>query len=245
MMQEMVCKTGNALPGSLSGLRKTQCCKRSVPLQGCKNSAFRHYLYIWGMKLITKLSQLDLNKRYTYADYLTWKFQERVELIKGWLHKMSPAPNLGHQAVSFRLSLQAGKFFEGKKCDVFTAPFDVRLMDKRKQKEDGKVFTVVQPDICVICDADKLDERGCIGAPDWIIEILSPGNTKKEMQLKYDLYEENGVREYWIVHPGDANIAVFQLKEDQKYHFKKYYVKGDKVPCDLFRGLKIDTNKVF
>lgn len=196
------------------------------------------------MKPITKFSQLDLNKRYTYADYLTWKFQERVELIKGWLYKITPAPNLGHQSVSFKFSLQIGKFFEGKNCNAFTAPFDVRLLDKKQQKNDNKVYTVVQPDICVICDEAKLDERGCIGAPDWIIEIVSPGNTKREMQVKYDLYEENGVREYWIVHPGDQTIAVFQLKAG-KYQFKKFYVKGDIVPCDLFRGLKIDSTKVF
>jgi Uma2 family endonuclease len=196
------------------------------------------------MKAITKFSQLDPTKRYTYADYLTWKFQERVELIKGWLYKMTPAPNMGHQAVSVRLLRPMLNYFESKKCNVFTAPFDVRLLDKRKQKNDNKVYTVVQPDICVVCDDAKLDERGCIGAPDWIIEILSPGNTKREMQVKYDLYEENGVREYWIVHPGDHTIAVFELKE-RKYQFKKFYVKGDKVPCGLFRGLKIDTAKVF
>ncbi len=196
------------------------------------------------MKPITKFSQLDITKRYTYADYLTWKFQERVELVKGWLYKMSPAPNLGHQTASVRLLHPLLNFFEGKKCNVFAAPFDVRLMDKRKQKDDHKVHTVVQPDICVICDDSKLDERGCIGAPDWIIEIVSPGNTKREMQIKYDLYEEKGVREYWIVHPGDGTIAVFQLK-DAKYQFKKFYVKGDKAPCDLFRGLKIDTARIF
>lgn len=196
------------------------------------------------MKAITKFSQLDVKKRYSYADYLTWKFQERVELVKGWLHKMSPAPNLGHQTVSVRLLHPLLNYFDNKKCNVFAAPFDVRLLDKRKQTADNKVFTVVQPDICVICDDNKLDDRGCIGAPDWIIEIISPGNTQREMRVKYDLYEENGVKEYWIVHPVDNNIAVFQLKKG-KYQFKRFYNKGEKVPCDLFRGLKIDTNKVF
>ena len=196
------------------------------------------------MKSITKLSQLDLNKRFTYADYLTWKFQERVELIKGWLYKMSPAPNRSHQTVSMKVANAIFNYFEQKPCNVYAAPFDVRFFDKQKSKEDNKVYTVVQPDICVICDDDKLDERGCIGSPDWIIEIVSPGNTKKEMQLKFDLYEENGVKEYWIVHPGDTTVTVFQLKEN-KYQFKKYYVKGDKIPCDLFKGLKINSNLIF
>jgi len=196
------------------------------------------------MKSITKLSQLDLNKRFTYADYLTWKFQERVELIKGWLYKMSLESNRIHQTVSVKFLYQIFKYFEQKKSKVFAAPFDVRFLDKQKSKDDNKVYTVVQPDICVICDDDKLDERGCIGSPDWIIEIVSPGNTKKEMQLKFDLYEENGVKEYWIVHPGDTTVTVFQLKEN-KYQFKKYYVKGDKIPCDLFKGLKINSNLIF
>lgn len=146
---------------------------------------------------ITDLSQLDLNGTYSYADYLLWQFDERVELIKGKISLMCPASNVKHQRYSMYLSVQLFRYFEQKSCQVFAAPFDVRLYDRRKSVLQNKdIFTVVQPDICVICDADKLDEQGCNGAPDWIIEILSKGNSKKEVKTKHELYAENGVKEY-------------------------------------------------
>ena len=103
---------------------------------------------------------------------------------------------------------------------------------------------MVQPDICVICDIEKLDEKGCIGAPDWIIEILSPGNTRKEMKEKFSLYEENGVKEYWIVDPVHLMIQVFDLKED-KFAWRSNYVKEDLIPVGIFEGFIIDSNLVF
>ncbi len=142
---------------------------------------------------ITALSQLDPNGSYTYADYLTWEFQEYVELIKGHIYKMA-APSRYHQRISSKIHGRLFMFFDNHPCHVYSAPFDVRLSTKGTANK--AVTTVVQPDICVICDLNKLDKRGCIGAPDLVIEILSPGNTHKEMRQKYEVYEENGVLEF-------------------------------------------------
>ncbi len=196
------------------------------------------------MKPITKFSQLDLTKRYSYADYLTWQFQERVELIKGWILKMSPAPSMHHQSSSTTIQGEMYSYFKKSSCRLFVAPFDVRLLDKRKSKEDRKVYTVVQPDICVICDEQKLDERGCIGAPDLIVEIVSPGNSKREMKTKYDLYEENSVREYWIANPLEKNIMLYVLKA-KKYQLKKIFFDDETIESAIFKGLKIELKDVF
>ena len=194
--------------------------------------------------MITDINQLDFNKQYTYADYLSWKFDERVELIRGWIKRMSPAPLKKHQLISMELSIQIGIYLRGKDCNIFAAPFDVRLDNKRNSLPNKAITSVVQPDICVICDIEKLDEKGCIGAPDWIIEILSPGNTRKEMKEKFSLYEENGVKEYWIVDPVHLMIQVFDLKEDT-FAWRSNYVKEDLIPVGIFEGFIIDSNLVF
>ncbi|HVX51467.1 MAG TPA: Uma2 family endonuclease [Chitinophagaceae bacterium] len=193
--------------------------------------------------MITSLDQLDLTKEYTYADYLTWQFNDRVELIKGKIFKMSPAPLRSHQHISFALALQIGKHIENKTCEAYTAPFDVRLVNKRKSTPDNHVTSVVQPDICVICDKTKLDEKGCIGAPDWIIEILSPGNNKKEMKDKFDLYEENGVKEYWVVYPEYIQVQVFDLVDD-RFSLRGTYI-NEKIPVKIFEDFSIDTSTIF
>ena len=194
--------------------------------------------------MITDINQLDLTKQYTYADYLTWQFTDRVELIKGWIRKMSPAPNVIHQKISFNLSGELRNYFKTHPCKAFAAPFDVRLINKRRSTDNSQIITVVQPDLCIICDDNKLDENGCIGAPDWIIEILSPGNTKKETQEKFSLYEENLVKEYWIVQPGDQNILVFDLIND-KYQLRKIYTNEDVVPSGIFSELLINFAEIF
>ena len=196
------------------------------------------------MKPITNFNQLDLSKRYSYADYLTWKFNERVELFKGWIAKMSPAPSSNHQAISWEFSFEIASFFKKDSCKAFAAPFDVRLLDSKKSKKDEQIFTVVQPDICVICDLNKIDEKGCIGAPDLIIEILSPGNGKRDLKFKYDLYEENAVKEYWIANPLEKNIMLYVLKA-KKYHLKKIYFDDETIESVLFKGLKIDLKEIF
>jgi len=194
---------------------------------------------------ITSLSQLDLTARYTYADYLLWQFSERVELIKGYIMQMS-APNRRHQHISGNLQFLMASYFRKIKCDLYNAPFDVRFYDAQKSlKADRDIYTVVQPDLCVICDASKLDERGCLGAPDWIIEILSPGNSKKEVQKKYDLYEEHGVREYWVVYPNEQSVFQFVLNGQGKYYLHKIFAEDDIMPSYLFPDLLIDLKDVF
>jgi Uma2 family endonuclease len=198
------------------------------------------------MAAITELSQLDLNGTYSYADYLLWQFEERVELIKGKIMLMA-APNVQHQRLSGRLSYRIQRFLEGKNCELFVAPFDVKLYDSRKSKlADKEVFTVAQPDLCVICDKTKLSKQGCEGAPDWIIEILSDGNNKKEICFKYELYEENGVREYWLVYPYEQAIHQFVLNEKtQKYELAAMFPGDEIVSPLLFPDLKIDLAEVF
>jgi Uma2 family endonuclease len=196
------------------------------------------------MQTITDIAQLDLNGSYTYADYLLWQFQERLELIKGHIFKMA-APNPAHQRTVTRLLREISIFLKAKKCDVFVAPFDVRLVNARKSTPNNEVITVVQPDICIICDPTKIDKRGCIGAPDLIIEILSTGTAKKDLNDKYTLYEENGVREYWIVHPNDGIVTVFDLNEQQKYQLRKIYSSEEQVAVGIFDNFYVNLPDVF
>ena len=199
------------------------------------------------MAKITQLSQLDLNASYTYADYLTWQLDKTVELIKGKIMLMSPAPNVKHQSISWQLNGVLFQYFKNKNCHAFAAPFDVRLYDHQKSvKADKEIHTVVQPDISVICDSDKLTEQGCLGAPDLVIEILSKGNSKKEMQIKYALYQESGVTEYWIVYPYEQAIHQFALdNKTNKYQLMKMFAEDDIATSHVFSDLKIDLQEVF
>ena len=187
------------------------------------------------MDEITSLSQLDLNGSYSYGDYLKWKFQERVEIIKGKIMAMSPAPNRLHQRISMKLTKAFLDVFDSHQCELYVAPFDVRFPDS-----NGKIKTVVQPDLCVICDPNKLDEKGCIGAPDLIVEILSPGNSKREMKDKYELYQEQGVSEYWIVRPEEQHIQIYVL-ENGRYIGVQPVVEGDVVTSIKFPALSFDS----
>lgn len=198
------------------------------------------------MPKITRLSQLDLNQTYSYADYLTWQFDETVELIKGKIMLMSPAPNVGHQQIAGNLYGMFYNFFRHKKCRFFPAPFDVRLYDRKKSILANKeIHSVVQPDLCVICETAKLDEQGCNGAPDWIIEILSKGNSAKEMQIKYALYAESGVNEYWMVYPYEQAVYQFILDGDSRYQLKNMYANNATAVSHLFPDFAIDLNEVF
>jgi Uma2 family endonuclease len=179
---------------------------------------------------------------YTYADYLRWTIEERLELIKGKIFKMSPAPSSTHQRVSQWLNKELLLFLDGKKCEVFAAPFDVRL--PRKSKRDEDIITVVQPDLCVVCDPSKIDKRGCIGAPDIVVEILSPSNTRKELKNKYEVYEEAGIKEYWIVSPQDHSFLVYTLK-DGRYVPSRLMAEGDVVTSAVLEGFSLDLEKLF
>ena|SRR5680860_49944 len=147
---------------------------------------------------------------YTYRDYCAWPDDERWELIDGQAYNMSPAPTRRHQDVVVELSRQIANFLRDHPCRVYTAPFDVRL--PRASEADNEVDTVVQPDISVICDSRKLDDAGCRGTPDWIIEVLSPGTAVKDQIRKRELYQRHGVREYWLVHPVDRVLTIYQLE---------------------------------
>lgn len=182
------------------------------------------------------------NGRYTYADYLTWQIDEMVELIKGKVFRQVAAPRRIHQEISGKIFNRLYNFLEGKKCMVYSAPFDVRLPVKSKKHED--IDTVVQPDICVVCDPEKLDDLGCVGAPDLIVEILSPGNNKKELQNKYDVYEESGVKEYWIIHPNECTLIVNSLV-DGKYRASRIFTHGDNVASQAVEGFVLDLEEVF
>jgi Uma2 family endonuclease len=191
----------------------------------------------------SKVEEPDPSVIYTYADYLQWKFEERLELFKGKVFKLS-APNTSHQKISGYLFVPIAIFLKNTRCQSFCAPFDVRLPVKNRKK-DEEITTVVQPDICVICDESKLDKRGCCGAPDIVIEILSPGNSHKEVKLKFELYEEAGVKEYWIVYPDEENIAVFILTPEGKYDGAKLYAGKDKIHSVAVPGLIIQLNDIF
>lgn len=196
------------------------------------------------MAPITDINQLDLDKVYSYADYLTWKFQDRLELLKGKIFKMSPAPSRTHQLLVGKLYLTLSSYFVKEKCQLYLSPFDVRLLNKKMSTPDNDIFTVVQPDLCIICDEEKLDERGCNGAPDLVIEILSPGNSKKEMGIKFNLYEEAGVKEYWIVDPTEKAIFVYYLK-DEKLIGQRPLTTDDVIQSPLFPELDFNIVSIF
>ncbi|MEZ4847443.1 MAG: Uma2 family endonuclease [Bacteroidia bacterium] len=196
--------------------------------------------------MITDINQLDLSKKYTYADYLTWQFEEIVEIIRGRIFKMSPAPNLAHQKVSSRFHGLIFQYIQHTTCEVFHAPFDVRLPLPPSLAKDDQIDTVVQPDICVVCDKEKLEEKGCIGPPDWVIEILSPGTAQKDLREKFDVYEFSGVKEYWLAHPHEQTLLVYRLNQLGKYVGDPYpYVRTDKVKVGIFDDFHLDLNQIF
>ena len=188
---------------------------------------------------ITSLNQLDLvNGIYSYADYLVWKIKERVELLKGKILEMS-APSPIHQEISGNLQGALFVFLKNSRCKLYTAPFDVRF----PQKGESQVYTVVQPDLCVVCDLEKIDSKGCVGAPDLVVEILSPGNSKKEMKSKFALYQEEGVREYWIVDPERELVFVY-VAENKKFR-PTLPITDDYVRSTIFPNFSIHTADIF
>jgi Uma2 family endonuclease len=191
------------------------------------------------------IDDLDFSKTYTYADYYSWRFEERLELIKGKIFKMSPAPGGNHQTISFNIAGELYVFLKNKSCKAYPAPFDVRLV--RDEKSDKKIKTVVQPDISVVCDLSKVaDERSCLGAPDIVVEILSPGNNAKEIKIKYDLYEEFGVKEYWVVYPGEQSLMRYVLNKDGRFITEgRALTIGDKVITPILPGFELALDDVF
>jgi Uma2 family endonuclease len=175
------------------------------------------------------------NERYTYADYCTWDDGERWELIEGVPYAMSPAPSRRHQSISVEILNQLHTFLKGKPCRVFHAPFDVRLC---ADEEDD---TVVQPDLVVVCDKSKLDDTGCKGAPDLVIEILSPSTARKDKLLKFNEYQRAGVREYWMVDPETKTVQVFVFETGTV----KAYADTDTAPVHILPGCVIHLPDAF
>ena len=190
--------------------------------------------------MVTDINQLDpINGLYTYAEYLLWKFEERVELLKGKLFRMS-APSINHQRVSRKLTTKIDNYLEGKRCEVFSAPFDVVL-----KNPNGEDNTVLQPDLCVVCDPEKLaDGKRCYGAPDWVLEIVSPSNVEKELSKKMHIYEEAGVVEYWVLRPEEKELDIFVL-QDNGYIGLKPRFAGEVVSPQKFPDLQINLSEIF
>ena len=190
------------------------------------------------------LPQTTYEAEYTYADYLSWGDQERWELVDGEAWNMSPAPSRSHQRVLVRLLHVLYGHLKNSGCEVYPAPFDVRLPEE-ESAEDHAVTTVVQPDISVICDRKKLDERGCIGAPDLVVEILSPSTAAKDLKVKRALYEQHGVREYWLFHPVDRTVMVYRPDNDGRYARAEIFDREDLLGSPLFDGLEIQLSEIF
>ena len=193
-------------------------------------------------KKITELSQVcDSTVEYTYDDYYDWLFTERVELIFGKVLLMA-APNRLHQTVIRNLNTIFGIFFQSKSCEYFPAPFDVRLPVGIKK---GKYTTVVQPDLSVFCDQEKLDQKGAKGAPDLVVEILSPGNSRRDMKDKFEVYELAGVREYWIFHPIDSFVLPYLLNEEGKFIGLPSVHPPDILYSRIFPDLSFSLEEIF
>ncbi len=181
---------------------------------------------------------------FSYKDYYGWDDGKRWELIDGVEYDMGPAPLRIHQDVSRELLILLYNFFKDKKCKVYAAPFDVRLSEI-ENAADEEIFTVVQPDITVVCDASKLDERGCKGAPDLLVEIISPSSAGRDMKTKRNLYEKHGIREYWLIHPHDKIALVYLLGADRHYGKAAVYAQDDIIESGIFEGLKIRLSDLF
>lgn len=192
---------------------------------------------------ITSPDQLDPHATYSYADYLTWQFTEWVELIKGKFQRPMAGPSQVHQVVLLNLGSALRNYLKGTPCRVLVAPFDVRL-PTGGANGDAQIQTVVQPDLFVVCDRAKLDERGCVGPPDWIIEIVSPGNTARDTRVKFELYQESGVTEYWLVYPGLKTVAAYVL-HGERYELAVEVAEPGPVPSHTLPELVLEWADIF
>ena len=179
---------------------------------------------------------------YTFADCLAWGENERIEIINGEAVMMAP-PSRTHQEVSGALFAQLYAFLEGKKCRVYSAPFAVRLFEKDGDTPED-VDTMVEPDISVVCDRDKLDSHGCKGAPDLVVEVLSPSTQRHDRLVKLDLYQRAGVREYWIVSPEEKTAQVFLLQNGLLLP-REVYGSQDVGKVNVLDGCFVELSKVF
>lgn len=180
--------------------------------------------------------------RYTFADALTWEENQRIEIIDGEAVMMAPPVRI-HQEISGELVFQLANYLRGKVCKVYAAPFAVRLFEKDGEDPED-VDTMVEPDIAVICDPAKLDKYGCRGAPDMVVEILSPSTQRQDRFTKFSLYQRAGVREYWIVDPENKCVQSFWL-EDGRFAVKEFGSAGDKMRVNILEDCVIDLSEIF
>ena len=179
---------------------------------------------------------LRTEKHYTYADYLQWPDDTRYELIDGEAFRMAPTPLIEHQEIAGEVYCQLANQLDGQPCRPYIAPVDVRL--PRADEADAAIDTVVQPDVLVVCDPHKIDRRGVRGAPDWVLEVLSPSTAAHDQIAKRRTYERAGVREYWLVHPGDRTLTVYVLDNGQ-YGRPEIYELKDATPIGVLPGVSI------
>lgn len=185
------------------------------------------------------------NGRFTYKDYLTWPKSQPGEILDGVPYGRCPAPPIKYLEVLGELYLVFAHYLREKTGKVFLFPFDVRLPIDPDQKDED-IPTVVQPDLTVICDISKVDDQGCKGAPDLIIEILTEDTMYRDLYIKLRLYEKAGVPEYWVVHPMDQTVLVFKLgKEGGVYETPEFYRASDEISVGLFSDLNIQLAEIF
>ena len=180
------------------------------------------------------MAPLPQAQHYTFADLLTWEDRTRYELYDGQPVALASPSNV-HQEICMALSAQIYNFLRGKKCKVYPAPFDVRLFEEAGDAPED-VYTVVQPDISVVCDPGKTDGHGCKGAPDLVVEVTSPSTARYDNLLKFNLYQQAGVREYWIVNPMKKVVQTYVFEGIEE---SDVYLFEDEIPVYLFDGLTI------
>ena len=182
-------------------------------------------------------------ERYTFADCLTWGEDERIEIVDGEAVMMAP-PTTAHQLISGEMFRQLANYLEGKKCRAIPAPFAVRLFEKDGDSPED-VDTMVEPDISIVCDSSKLDKHGCKGAPDIVVEILSPSTQRHDRLVKLGLYQRAGVREYWIVNPEDQTVQVMLLDDGGVLQLHEVYDRQSVAKVNVLDGCFIELSKVF
>lgn len=203
----------------------------------------RRSLYDRGVKKMGLPAVKD-DRVYRYGDYRTWPEDERWELIDGVAYDMSPAPSTAHQAISIELGSAIRGFLGRSGCRVFAAPFDV-LLPESPQQPDDEVMNVVEPDLAVICDPAKLRTFGCVGAPEWVIEILSPWTSRRDLAEKHALYERHGVKEYWVIDPGNRYVHVYLLGSEGRYSKPVLHIGTAIVKSTVCPGFEVKLEELF
>lgn len=191
---------------------------------------------------INAVREPDMTGTYTAEDYMSWTFEGLFELIRGKVFKMSPAPSMIHQKIAAQAFNLFNSAFSTHPCEVYFAPIDVYLV--KEGQDFKKTRNIVQLDIAVICDKSKIRRKGCIGAPDLAVEILSPHTTNKDLKIKFGLYEEYGIREYWIIFPQDKVVNIYTL-EQGRYGMPKIFTEEESAVSSIFPELIVPLKDIF